>query len=172
MAKESARARWWSRSVLLGEVVAVAALYYLLPMGEEVAEWHVLPRWVLFVLGVGLICWAVARTARRQARAKPGELPLHGPVLLAAAGLALFALADYALATASPGQFAGLETRTDALYFALTTLATVGFGDIHAQGQYARALLLVQMVFNLVVVAGAVSLLAARLRARTHGGAG
>lgn len=155
--------------LLPAEIVAVVALYYLLPLEE--GAWHVFPRWVLFALGAALICWAVVRAARQQERANPGELSPHVPVLLAVSGLALFALADYGLATAYPGEFEGLETRTDALYFALTTLATVGFGDIHAQGQYARALLLAQMAFNLVVIASAVSLITARLRARARGGA-
>ena len=34
-----------------------------------------------------------------------------------------------------PGQFAGLHTRVDALYFTMSTIATVGFGDVHATGQ-------------------------------------
>ncbi|WP_304454620.1 ion channel [Nocardiopsis sp. YSL2] len=168
MTKGSTGGLPWNRTFLLVEVVAVLALYYLLPLEE--GAWQVVPRWALFALGAGLICWSVVHTARRQARVNPGELSPHVPVLLAVSGLTLFALADYALATAYPGEFEGLETRTDALYFALTTLATVGFGDIHAQGQYARALLLAQMSFNLVVIAGAVSLLTARLRARRHGG--
>ncbi|GAB2518650.1 potassium channel family protein [Nocardiopsis aegyptia] len=166
MEKGSTRSHPWNRTLLAAEIAAVVALYYLLPLEE--AGWQVVPRWALFVLGVGLICWSVVFTARRQERVNPGELSPHGPVLLAVSGLALFALADYGLATSRPGEFEGLETRTDALYFALTTLATVGFGDIHAQGQYARALLLVQMSFNLVVIAGAVSLLTSRLRARAR----
>ena len=59
---------------------------------------------------------------------------------------------------------AGLHTRLDSLYFTMTTLTTVGYGDIHATGQTARALVLVQMVFNVVFVAAAATLLSARIR--------
>jgi Ion channel len=51
------------------------------------------------------------------------------------------------------GEFEGLATRIDALYFALTTLFTVGYGDIHPVGQLARALVSVQMVLNVGVLA-------------------
>ncbi|MFD2354494.1 potassium channel family protein [Nonomuraea ferruginea] len=81
------------------------------------------------------------------------------------AGVVLFALADYNVAYWREGEFAGLETRTDALYFAVSTLATVGFGDVHAQGQLARGLVLVQMAFNLIVLATAATLLTGKLKA-------
>ena len=50
-------------------------------------------------------------------------------------------------------QIDGLETRTDALYFTLSTMATVGFGDVHAVGQLARVTVSFMIVFNIVVVA-------------------
>ncbi len=37
----------------------------------------------------------------------------------------------------------------------MTTLLTIGYGDIHAAGQAARALVLVQMVFNVAILATA-----------------
>ena len=52
-----------------------------------------------------------------------------------------------------PDQISGLGAGTDALYFTLSTMTTVGFGDIHAEGQFARALVCVLLVFNVVVVA-------------------
>jgi voltage-gated potassium channel len=73
-------------------------------------------------------------------------------VLAAVVGVAVFALADLVVATTVPGQFVDLRTKTDALYFALTTLITIGCGDIHAQGQLARVLLIGQMLFNAIVL--------------------
>ena len=70
-------------------------------------------------------------------------------------GIVVFALADFTVATLHDGQFVGLETRTDALYFTLATLLTVGFGDVHAAGQLARALVSIQMVFNVLMLATA-----------------
>ena len=42
-------------------------------------------------------------------------------------------------------------TRTDALYFTLTIFSTVGFGDIHATSQTARAVVMAQLVLNLIL---------------------
>ena len=52
----------------------------------------------------------------------------------------LFALGYYALEQGDAGQFAEMATKTDALYFTMSTLGTVGFGDVHATGQLARVL--------------------------------
>jgi voltage-gated potassium channel len=76
----------------------------------------------------------------------------------------VFAHAFYVLDQNDPSQIAGLHTRLDALYFAMTTLTTVGTGDVHAAGQTARALVLVQMVFNVVFVATIAALLSARVK--------
>ena len=76
----------------------------------------------------------------------------------------MFALGYFLLELARPEQIVGLTTRTDALYFTLSTLTTVGFGDVYADGQIARALVSVQMVFDVVFVAAGVALLTGRLR--------
>lgn len=175
MAIESGRTpapRRWDRAVLAGEVALIGVLYYVVPFELAGDSWQVWARWIALAAGLALICRSVLRAARLQAREDPAALPLRPPILLAACGIALFALADHGVALVLPGEFAGLETRTDALYFALTTLATVGYGDIHAQGQWARGLVIVQMVFNVAVIAGAARLLASRLRARARPGTG
>ena len=70
---------------------------------------------------------------------------------------------------ALPGQFAELHDKTDALYFNISTLATVGFGDVHAVGQLARAAVTLQIVFNLVFLGAAVSLISGYFRERARG---
>jgi voltage-gated potassium channel len=89
-------------------------------------------------------------------------------LLAAVAGVICFALIDYAITRSDETQFAGLQTRTDALYFAVTTLATVGFGDVHAQGQLARQVVTVQMVFNVVVLASAARVLTRGISQRSR----
>lgn len=70
--------------------------------------------------------------------------------------IATFSMAFYLLNLAESEQMAGLETRTDALYFTLSTMATVGYGDVHATGQVARAMVCGLIVFSVVVVASLV----------------
>jgi hypothetical protein len=50
----------------------------------------------------------------------------------------------------------------------MTTLLTIGFGDIHAVGQAARLLVLIQMVFNVVIIATAASTITTRLRTQAE----
>ena len=56
-----------------------------------------------------------------------------------------------------------METRTDSLYFSVTTMATVGFGDVHAAGPVARVMVTVQMVFNLIYLGTALRVLTSRI---------
>jgi voltage-gated potassium channel len=77
--------------------------------------------------------------------------------------IALFAVV-YARLADIPGEFAGLAPRLDAFYFTFTTLATVGFGDVHASGQTARLVVTIQIAFNLVVLALAAQVLDKALR--------
>jgi voltage-gated potassium channel len=94
--------------------------------------------------------------------------PLGGLVVGIVGGWLLFAMIDYAVAIYAPGSFDGLETKIDAVYFALATLLTVGFGDVSAHGQFARGLLCVQMVFNVGVLATTGSLVSGQIRERAR----
>lgn len=55
-------------------------------------------------------------------------------------------------------QFAGLDTKIDAVYFTVTTLSTVGYGDVHAVGQAGRVAVTLQIVFNMAFLAVALRL--------------
>ncbi len=60
-----------------------------------------------------------------------------------------FSSAYYVLGSEFDDQIVDLQTKLDALYFTITIMATVGFGDITASGQMARALVTGQMVVEL-----------------------
>lgn len=77
--------------------------------------------------------------------------------------LALFSLTYLAIAE-HPGQIMGMSTPLDSLYFTMTTLMTIGFGDIAAQGQLARGTVLVQMFFSVLVLSASVRLLSSLTR--------
>lgn len=140
---------------LLRALLACALLvtcYYLLPIepaGTGAWRWM---RLVLLTVGVAMLALLIGRATSRLARGRPGSRPA-GLLIALFAGLVLSALIDYQVANWLPGEFAGLQTRTDALYFAVTTLATVGYGDVHAAGQIGRAVVIGQQLFNLAVLA-------------------
>jgi hypothetical protein len=96
------------------------------------------------------------------------DAPLSGLLAGVVGGLLFFALLDYIVAIHAPGEFVDLNTRIDGLYFALATLATIGYGDVHAQGQLARGIVCVQMLFDVAVLTTAGSMLARQLGARVR----
>lgn len=165
-ARSSGR-RWGHRVV---PTAGLVGCYYLVPLFDTSSAGR---QW-LRAAGAALLLvaalWLVVRTVAHEARAEDAEIRLDPLLLAAVAGVICFALADYAIARHDETQFAGLRTRTDALYFAVTTLATVGFGDVHAQGQLARQVVTVQMVFNLVVLAGAARVLTRGISQRSRAG--
>lgn len=61
-----------------------------------------------------------------------------------------FSVVFYLVAVHLAGQFDGISTRVDALYFTLTTMTTTGYGDIHPKGQLARVLVSSALVFDVV----------------------
>ena len=89
-----------------------------------------------FLVLVAVVTW-ITREVVRQSSQRTAEVNQDRLLLLVVVGLMFFALIDLVIARTGSSEFVGLETKTDALYFALTTLATVGFGDVHAEGQVA-----------------------------------
>jgi hypothetical protein len=123
----------------------------------------VVARLVLCIVMLALLAVLVVRQLRLQID-EGMDRRIDGLVMSVVAVVVAFALGFFMLTERNPSQVAGLHTRLDSLYFTMTTLTTVGYGDIHATGQTARALVLVQMVFNVVFVAAAATLLSARIR--------
>jgi voltage-gated potassium channel len=149
--------RRWGRRVV--PTAALVGCYYLVPLFDTSSTGRVWLRTVAAALLLVGALWLVVATVAHEARADDADIRVDHVLVAAVAGVICFALIDYVIAHHDGTQFAGLRTKTDALYFAVTTLATVGFGDVHAQGQLARQVVTVQMVFNLVVLASAARVL-------------
>jgi voltage-gated potassium channel len=145
----------------IGQLVLLLAIYYLVPIRETTSvPDQVMRGGLALVVLVAVVTW-ITREVVRQSSQRAAEVNQDRLLLLVVVGLLFFALVDLVVARAGPSAFVGLETKTDALYFALTTLATVGFGDVHAEGQVARVLLIIQMIFNVVVLTRAAQVLLA-----------
>jgi voltage-gated potassium channel len=145
----------------------IVALYYVVPVDPSASGLQLALRTAGTVVSGLLITWLIVRQVRQHiAETEPASLV--GLVTALVGGAMFFALTDYVTAVSAPGQFAGLQTRTDALYFALTTLTTVGYGDVHAAGQIARTVVIIQLVFNLVVIATGASVFTRLLRERAR----
>lgn len=144
--------------------VALVVVFAVVPIRAEPDTGVLILRWCVTAVMLAVLTIAIRWQAVRQLR--DPDAPLGALIVGILAGLLLFALIDYGLAVHQPGQFNGLDTRVDGLYFALSTLLTVGFGDVSAQGQTARILLCVQMAFNITAIAGSASLVARKVTQR------
>ena len=148
-------------SVLL---IALATwVYYLLPVPHLSRDaWA-----VMFFCGAGLLGVLIIVAIQRLIRAGE-DARIRGLVLLLTLTVLFFSWADLSVSKL-PSQFAELQTKTDSLYFNISTLATVGFGDVHPVGQLARAAVTLQIVFNLVFLGAAVSIISGFFRRRAQG---
>ena len=169
MAQRSDRREWrWAMVACL----LLALAYFLVPVEPDPNGLRLALRSFGTLVLVLTVVWLVTSRVRRQlaaAAAPTGAEQIGGLSRLAVAlvaGLLTFALGDYVIARSRPVQFAGLETRIDALYFSLATLTTVGYGDVHAAGQLARVAVCVQMIFSIGVIATGVSLVVKQLSQR------
>ena len=68
-------------------------------------------------------------------------------------GTILFSAVYLVMSTDGTGQFTENLNHLDAVYFTVTILATVGFGDVAALSQAARAVVTVQMLLDIAIVA-------------------
>ncbi|MFI9643148.1 potassium channel family protein [Micromonospora sp. NPDC051925] len=145
--------------------------YFLVPLEPDPNGLRLALRAAGTLLLISVVTFLVTRQVSRQlgTGAPVGEAEVRSLsrlVVALVAGLLAFALADYVVAGSGPGQFVGLRTRLDALYFALATLTTIGYGDVHAQGQLAKVIVCVQMLFSIGVIATGASIVVRQLTGR------
>jgi hypothetical protein len=153
----------WAR--LVGIAVLVLALYFAIPIEPDPRGGPVL-RVVIAVLVFAGLAAAVLGQVRLSLADENRRL--DGLVVAILCVWIVFSLAFYALAVHEEGQVDGLRTRVDSLYFTASTMLTVGFGDVHATGQLARVLVLLQLLFDVVFVATAASTLSAHVRRKVN----
>jgi len=135
------------KSTLLS--IAVVVGYFVLPMTSSLATDTILTLMLGLLLIGALLAWNVREVLRSPF---PGARAVGALMVAAPLFLTLFATSYYLMGDAEPSAFSEPLTRLDALYFTVTTFATVGFGDITAVSETARAVATVQMVVGLVLV--------------------
>ena len=133
----------------LASTVALIAIYYALPLDRTSISVAIAMLAVGLLGLVGLVAFQVRSIIKAPypALRAVGALATSAPLFLL-----LFAATYFVMGAISPGNFTEPLTRTDALYFTVTVFATVGFGDITALSEVARALVTGQMVVGIVIV--------------------
>lgn len=108
-----------------------------------------------YVAGIGIVvilivyAWQMKRVARAQ---RPTLAAIEAVSLVFGLFVCLFALLYVALSTANPHAFTEPLSRASGVYFTVTVLATVGFGDIAPSTDYARIAVTIQMVLGLTLL--------------------
>ena len=128
--------------------VAMFVLYFTAPFTSGrvvISLWLVAGMVLVFVL----VVWQVRSIIRspyprlRAVEAVATTLPLF---------LVISSATHFLIDAGRPGSYSQSMTRVDALYFVMTTFATVGFGDITPVSETARVVTTLQMVGDLVFV--------------------
>lgn len=132
-------------------VTAVLLLYALTPVNAG-------PAAVAAVLSslasIGLLLWIVVRQTRRIARhAEPAVAAIEALALLGTLFVLSFSMTYVALSASDPASFSQPVDKVAAIYFSMTIMSTVGFGDIVAVSDIARMTVVVHMIANLVLIA-------------------
>ena len=148
-------------------VVVLVVLYFVLPLNRKVTTWVGLDLGVGLVLVTGLLIWqGRAITSSRYPRFRAVQtLAVSLPLFLL-----LFAVTYYLLQRNNSSSFNASLTRTDALYFTVTTFSTVGFGDIVARSETARIIVTVQMLGDLLFLGFGVRVILQAVQFRLHSG--
>lgn len=100
---------------------------------------------------VALIAWELYRTVNDP---YPEVRAATGLVVLITAVIVVFALVYATMSEVNPAAFTEPLTKSDAVYYTVTTLSTTGFGDITAVSTSARWVVTGQMLFDLVLLVG------------------
>lgn len=132
-------------------VIATTLLFYSLFPIDGVAA----PVAVATMAGIGLVGILVvfARQMSRVSRAdRPIVAALEAVCLVFGMFIVLFALLYGAISQGNPDAFTQEIDKVSGIYFTMTVLATVGFGDISAVSDPARILVTIQMVLGMVLI--------------------
>jgi hypothetical protein len=136
--------------------VVVLVVYFIAPISNRPGQS------ILVRLTVGLVFFGVALVYEVRAILKSDF-----PILRAADAMALiipifvvvFAWTYLTIARSAPASFTQPLDRVGALYFTVTVLTTVGFGDIAARTHVARLTVTTQMVCDVIVIAVVIRLI-------------
>jgi hypothetical protein len=144
--------RWFAIKVLL-RALGIAALvlvgYFLLPVSVD-GEASGL---VVLILGLTVLVIVIIGELRRILAADhPAVRAIEAVAIVVPLFIVVFAYSYVWMSTYDPASFNQPIDRVDGIYFTVTVLSTVGFGDIAANTQNARIVVTIQMVLDLVLI--------------------
>jgi hypothetical protein len=156
-----------SVAAALGRATAAAAVlltaYALMPLAV-LSDVGLIMRLVIAAAVIGLaVFWEVRAVGRAEI---PQLRAVEALAVTVTVIVVAFAACYLNLSQHDPGAFSEELGRISALYFTMTTIATIGYGDIHPVSDQARVGVMIQIVANVVVLGAAVRLIIAMARHR------
>jgi hypothetical protein len=153
-----------ARAVVRNLVITalLVGAYVLAPVPLVAAGDTALRLLAILLISAGVSVWQV----RAIAAARYPQLRAVEAVVLAVTVLLLFALLYLELAAADAATFNQHLDRVGALYFTVSVLTTVGFGDIVANSDSTRLIVTIQMLLDLTLVVVVISVFFAVARQR------
>lgn len=150
------RALVWSVVRIVATGVAMLVFYFIIPFRDVTAADTMLR----LIGGVLLIAVAIGWQVRSIGRSNRPQLRSVEAVGLSFWLLVIvFSIVYVSLSTSNPAAFSEPLTEVGGLYFTMSVLSTVGFGDISALTDAARIVVIVQMVLDLLLLGVVVRLL-------------
>ena len=144
-------------------MAASLVLFFVVPVRNHGSPGRLALEVVVSLAAVLVIGWLVVGELIGEWRGDTRGLTGRHLGLMFEFVLLIFALTYYTLSVYSHREMAGIHTRLDALYFTTTTMATVGFGDIHPVGQLARGITTIHVGFDVLFAAALVRLINVRV---------
>ena len=134
---------------VLGFGLALLLLYYLAPFGSAL-HGHIVAGLAVCLAALIVLVVIELRSIAQSSHPETKAVEAVGMTLPLA--LLPFAAAYYSMAKVTDASFGTRLTRLDALYFTMTTFSTVGYGDIAAKSEPARALVTGQIAVDLILI--------------------
>jgi hypothetical protein len=125
-------------------------VYALFPVSNITKRGEFVHLIVALVVLAAVIAWQIRSILRAE---YPQLRAIEAVTVAIPVLIILFALLYLGLAQAHPENFSEPLTRAGSLYFTVTVLATVGFGDITARTDTARIVVTIQMLLDLAFIA-------------------
>jgi voltage-gated potassium channel len=138
---------------ILVSVVLLIALYGALPVADRTGFETLIELFIGLIIFAALLGWQVLKImgAEHPELRAAEALAIAIPVVLI-----VFAFTYLSLSHAQPASFSQHLDHVGAMYFTITVVSTVGFGDIVAKTHAARILVSFQIILDLVLLVGIV----------------
>lgn len=142
---------------VLGIVAGTLAVYFMIPIeGGGAARVAA----VAACVGIAIILAVFARQMSRVSRSpRPVPAAIEALVLVFGLFVCFFALLYVSMSASDPAAFTQAVNKVAGVYFTMTVLTTVGFGDISAVSDTARVMVSIQMVLGMILIGTAVKAL-------------